>query len=291
MSLASAKNRNGFFERPITKEEMEELKDSPTKIYKGFTIVEADSFFSDRLKNGDKFIYLEVGKPDAIVTIVGSKDAHMPVARMHYDEHKDKYFRLITLKTISDGTVLDLDLDQYFKKYILLYIVNITSPDNTGEYWPGPVIKVPKRNDYSLDKYVKNRQLPLNSSNDDRLFFSDALNAELNARFYDYERVKDPRLGDKLIYIEQGGPTLYGTVTRHFTSDIFQFTPNTGKAFYLDKIDEGIDYLLLKPKGRVAGRTRRNRENFLRRGPHPRDKRFKGGFKSRRASRRSVIRR
>ena len=181
-------------------------------------------------------------------------------------------------------------------------MINVEASDK----WKGPVVRAPKRPEngpYTVDKYVRNTGLSVGRNNtggidsrgDEGLYFPDALNAEIAAG--PYTRVTNPKVGDRLIYVEEEGPTLYGTVTRAFgTGDYrqiyFRLNKKGNKEILLFASRNGLDYLLFKDdQVRSAARTRSNRENALRNGPHRRNNRFKGGFKSQRASRRSVTRR
>jgi hypothetical protein len=161
-------------------------------------------------------------------------------------------------------------------------------PERTDLYWPDrEALTRVENGSYTVDGYAEKKGLPRGNNNvDGRLHFSDAVTAELRAM--NYERVKDPSPGDNVIYVEEDGPTIYGTV--RVTKFQYIFKPNRGKEFMLDKRGEGIDYFLLKHRG-FAARTQKLRENDLRGGPRRRDTRFKGGVRSRRASRRSVTQR
>ena len=175
-----------------------------------------------------------------------------------------------------------------------------------SDKWKGPVVRAPKRPEngpYTVDKYVRNTGLSVGRNNtggidsrgDEGLYFPDALNAEIAAG--PYTRVTNPKVGDRLIYVEEEGPTLYGTVTSAFGTGIhrqiyFRLHKKGNRAILFYQYLNGVDYLLFKDDQKHSlARTRSNRENALRNGPRPRNTRFKGGFKSRQASRKSVTRR
>jgi hypothetical protein len=204
---------------------------------------------------------------------------------------------MIELKTIPDGEVLSLNIRKYFEDYIILYIVNIY---NTDQYWPGHVIRAPERreNGYTVNGHVKSIPI-LNAhrvydeqgnewvikSNRGKMgvHFPNAQNAYF--KDHGYVRVIKPKLNDNLVYVEVEGPTIEVTLTKQIYPTMgnpamyYELTPiSNGKPFTVDQADNRVEYFLLK---RAATASRNNHNNT----------RVKGGFRSRRASRKSVTRR
>jgi hypothetical protein len=309
MPLASPQTENDFFTKPITEKEMEALKKSSTYVYKGFNIVHANDFINNiydrKVTKGDRLIYLAVDQPGVLVEF--SKFEHI-----EDPTNDDKYETMIILKRISDGKNLTLNLGQYFEDYIILYIVNIY---NTDQYWPGHVIRAPNRPEngrYSVDHYVRKHILNLNvhrvydeqqkkwviNSNRGKMGGVHFPNSQ-NAYFKDhgYVRVEKPKLNDNLVYVEVEGPTIEVKLTKQIDPTkgnpamYYELSPiYNGEPFRVDQADNRVEYFLLK-KAVTASRNNHSRMEALSSGHGSNNTRVKGGFRSQRASRRSVTRR
>jgi hypothetical protein len=142
---------------------------------------------------------------------------------------------------------------------------------------------------FNTTKYASNRGLPVFYGEDitsgrrnGSSFFPNARASELKHKglveaFDYYDAKKDPKKGDKLLYLRRGGDILHVTVDKNPTNtELELINDSNGKHIVLEPLEHGYSYMLFKPPTRGI-RSQTNREESLKQGPFRKRPRFSGG--------------